>query len=460
MMAPMPQSDSDPATPPRHSVCVLILTVALVLRLAWLAATYALPAVSDEHSYWSASKTYAEGRGTAPPYLPPGLPLFGAALVRVFGDSVNIMRLAMCLVGVMNVWLVNRTARVAFGESAALWAMGIAAVFPPWIFLSSAMLSQTLSATFTLAAAWASLCIVRSKRIGYAVPMGSATGLGALVRPSLLPMAGIGVLVCLFALRNRRGVGGAALVTLATAVPILPLTALNYRASGEPVLISLNNGWNLYAGNNPDTHWYGTWLLASDASLRDASPAVAAARRQTEDLRGAHRYKALSSLARRHIVDHPIDFGVRVLSRLRTFWGFDTFTPAKLRAVAPQTWSTPKVAVLLGLNAGAFVAVMVLAILAIGMFEPGIPRFSAVILAGLVAANMAAYLVAFAHPTYHFACMGPLFMLAAGPLRTLWSLRLAGVRELLGRWTKCKLVLIVALLAIQVEWLLFMARRF
>jgi hypothetical protein len=167
----------------------------------------------------------------------------------------------------------------------------------------------------------------------------------------------------------------------------------------------------------------------------------------------------MSSLARKHIMAHPADFGVRLLSRLRTFWAFDTFTPTNLRAADPQTWGTPQVAALLALNATVYVGVMILAVLSAGTFAPGGPRFAALVLVGLVAANMVAYLVAFAHPTYHFACMGPVFILAAGPMRTLATHRLAGLRELLERWTKTKIALSLVLLGIQVEWVLFMARR-
>jgi hypothetical protein len=55
--------------------------------------------------------------------------------------------------------------------------------------------------------------------------------------------------------------------------------------------------------------------------------------------------------------------------------------------------------------------------------------------------------------------MGPVFILAAGPMRTLATHRLAGLRELLERWTKTKIALSLVLLGIQVEWVLFMARR-
>lgn len=461
MMTNMASTIDTRAARRRRTPFWIIILLAVLTRLGWYAATYELPAVSDENNYWLAAKTYAAGQGTAPPYWPPGTPLFGAGVVLLFGDSIAVMRLAMCPVGVVNVWLVYRTTRVILSEDAALCAMGIATFYPPWIYLSAAMLSQTLSATFVLAATWGALDIIASKRMYYAVPVGLATGLGALVRPSLLPMVAVGVFACLYLQRNRRGLVGAALVALSTAIPILPVTALNYRATGEFLLLSSNNGWNLYAGNNPDTHWYATWLLASDPKLRELSSAVASGRAAAEEGRNAvQRYEIMATLARKHILEHPAEFCIRALSRFRTFCAFDSFTPAKLHGVAPTTWGSAAIGGLLLLNAATYVAIAILAVLSIGTFAGPISRLGALVIVGMILANMVAYLMAFAHPTYHFACLGLLFILAAGPLLVLLSKRMGGAPELLARWTKTKIVLILVVLAIQVEWVLFMARRF
>lgn len=438
----------------------IVLAGAFSLRLAWFMISRDLPIAGDEYNYWIAAQMYAAGQAPVPPYWPPGTPLFGAGVIVLLGDNISTLRLAMCAVGVLNVWLVYWIARLVLSASAARWAVGLAAFFPPWVFVGSSFLSQTLSATYTLVATWAALQIIVRRQIRFAIPLGIAVGLGTLVRPSLLPMAVIGVLVCVLAHRNRRGVAAAALVAVTTAMPILPFTLINHRVTGEYLMLSTNNGWNLYAGNNPDTHWYATWLLASDPDLRASSAAVAAGRSQTAALNPVQRHRVWSALAQNHIVQEPMDFAVRVLSRFRTYWAFDSSTPADLRAFAPWNWGRVVVAAMLAVNAAIYVAIVVAAALSIGTFRDKPVRLQALVLVAMIVANMAAYLVAFAHPTYHFCCMGLLFILAAGPMRTLFTGRLLGFRALLARWTATKLVLVVLILAIQVEWVLFMARRF
>ena len=157
-------------------LAVLLVAAALVLRLAYVDDTpgYALrhDAVDyDVHARSIAqgdgfSKTLAHGRPTA--FRPPGYPYFLGAVYHVFKadrepvkQRVHVARIAQAFVGTAIVALVGVLAAQLWGSVAALVALGLAAIYLPFILVGGAVMSEPLFDVFMLA----SLSAVLSYRL-------------------------------------------------------------------------------------------------------------------------------------------------------------------------------------------------------------------------------------------------------------------------------------------------------
>ena len=171
-------------------LAVALLVGAFVLRLAYVDATpgYVLrhDAVDyDVHARSIAqgegfSKTLAHGRPTA--FRPPGYPYFLGAVYHVFKadrepvkERVHTARVAQAFVGTALVALVGLVAAQLWGSIAGLVALGLAAIYLPFILVGGAVMSEPLFDVFMLASLAAVLAYRGSRhRARYA--LGAAGG--------------------------------------------------------------------------------------------------------------------------------------------------------------------------------------------------------------------------------------------------------------------------------------------
>jgi 4-amino-4-deoxy-L-arabinose transferase-like glycosyltransferase len=266
-------------------LAVLLVAAALVLRLAYVDATpnYVLrhDAVDyDVHARSIAqgdgfSKTLAHGRPTA--FRPPGYPYFLGAIYHVFKadrdpvkERVHVARIAQAFVGTALVALVGVLAAQLWGSVAALVALGLAAVYLPFILVGGAVMSEPLFDVFMLASLAAALAYRRSPhRYRWALLAGVMAGLATLTRAQAL------ILLVPLALalwdgrpwRARPALGPPLVLVLVALLTIAPWTVRNARELHAFVPVSTQFGSAL-AGTYNDSARADTQNPASWQGLR------------------------------------------------------------------------------------------------------------------------------------------------------------------------------------------------
>jgi hypothetical protein len=229
----------------------LILLVALALRVAQVERTSYRP-INDAESYltlasqvahtgdYSTSHLPATGAGgTLGPsaYFPPGFPYFLALVDLIDGHTgpsrtpghaqpgfdpgaVKPARISQAVVGTIVVALIGLVALEAFGETVALFALALAAVYPVFIALSAVLVAENLMTALVLAATWAGLRAGRSPRpYRWIAAAGALAGLATLTHVNAIVLV---VPLGLAAWRARRSVRAPALLLAVTVLVLTP----------------------------------------------------------------------------------------------------------------------------------------------------------------------------------------------------------------------------------------------
>jgi 4-amino-4-deoxy-L-arabinose transferase-like glycosyltransferase len=186
---------------------VVIVLIALLLRIAVVAADSGYKPINDAFEYDYYGRSIAAGHGYGPSgYLRqggpaairgPGYPYLLGAVYAVSDDSRTTGRLLNCLLGAASVLLVYLIAKRVWGRRTALLAAGFTAVFPPLVLLSRELVSESLFIPLELAAV---LCVLEFRRSGrrmsWALAAGALCGAAILTRNTglaLLPPIGFGL---------------------------------------------------------------------------------------------------------------------------------------------------------------------------------------------------------------------------------------------------------------------------
>jgi len=232
-----------------------LVLLALALRLLHLHeisrdVLYRYPRL-DEDYYYDHAAAMAAGRPPELPFWrPPGLMLALAVVFKLLGGGLLYPRLIQILLSTSCVVIVYGLARRFFSTTVALIAAGWVAVYAVLIDFTVAIKATTWVVFLDLLLLW--ILAEASRRRSRWLPLagGLALGLSALFRPVIIVFLPA---VMLWIFLNREGKRLSlhlGLLLLGTALPILPVSVVNTRAAGTPVLISTNGGVNLFIGNN------------------------------------------------------------------------------------------------------------------------------------------------------------------------------------------------------------------
>jgi hypothetical protein len=200
--ASTPALVSRPSAAP--ALVIGLLMVALVARMGVVLATSDFEPINDAAGYVELAESVSAGEGYPPSskvpgnqpavYTPPGWPYVLGGVYALVGDDVTAARLVQAaLVGVAGVVLVGLVAFQLWGTTAALLALGLAAVYPPLVVSASGLLSEPLFVVLELGSVAAVVELRRSGRLRWAAVAGALAGLAILTRVNgavlLLPLA-------------------------------------------------------------------------------------------------------------------------------------------------------------------------------------------------------------------------------------------------------------------------------
>lgn len=171
-----------------------LLALALAVRVAVVAATaghYVLR--TDALDYYSIAVSVIHGHGFGPTHFsaipgptafrPPLYPLALAALFEVTGPSVTAALVAQAVVGVATVAVVGLLGWQLWGRRVALWALAVAAVYPPLVLAGSSLVAESVLNLFAVGSVAAAVQHRRAPRgPWWAVLAGALAGLVALDR--------------------------------------------------------------------------------------------------------------------------------------------------------------------------------------------------------------------------------------------------------------------------------------
>ena len=278
----------------RRSLAALF-AVALVVRIAAIAATPGYAPRHDDRDYDRLAWAMASGDGYPPvrirgheyavAYRPPLWPAVLGAGYAVTGHHVLAGRIETALLGALGVVALAWVAGALLGPRAAWWAGAIGAVYLPLVLMSGVLESETL---FVLCALLALGCALR----GWAVAAGVAVGLATLARvDGLVLLAGVLPLI---------GLRRSPYVLAACALAIAPWTVRNAIALHAFVPVSTESGATLAGTYNAasmhDGFAPGSWvLLRHTPDLRVVEHNLAPVRQD----------RALRDAALRFIARHP-----------------------------------------------------------------------------------------------------------------------------------------------------------
>lgn len=239
-----------------------VAAVALFARLCaafWGASRF--PPSADGYYYHRLAHRLASGEGytwrwpdgvvTHAAHYPVGYPGLLAPSYALFGTTPLVAMVINALVGTLGCWAIFAATRRHVGRRTALVAGTLAALHPALVFYTPALMTEGVVAAGWAVAAWcageAALASGRSRH-GWFVAASVVMGLATLVRPQSVLLAPF---VGAIAWPGRRG-SGAVVATALTVACCAPWTLRNCDQMGRCAFVSVNGGWNMLIGTDPD----------------------------------------------------------------------------------------------------------------------------------------------------------------------------------------------------------------
>ena len=212
--------------------------------------------VSDELDYFGRGARLAKGRPIADVGArPPGTELAYSLLFRIFGISRVVARMGNVVLSSATIPIIYWLGQRMGGRRVALFAAGIAAIYPGFIAFSHYLWSETLYTFLVLGSLALTVSALEGSLHRKLVAAGILLGASALTREmGAVLAAALGLwLLSVHRTAPRRGVVAAALLGMACLLVVVPWSLQLSRHTGTLSFVSQTTYLNLYLGNGaPD----------------------------------------------------------------------------------------------------------------------------------------------------------------------------------------------------------------
>lgn len=307
-----------------RTLLLLLFCVGLLLRLfvaEFLAGGLGRPAVEgDERSYVGLAQRMSEGQGYVAPNgkataaRMPAIPFLAYAVYSTQA-SVVLLRCLMCVLGSTLVFAVYLLASEVLPRRAAMVAAALTAIMPSWVYPSSNVETDVVTAVLATVMAWLLLKGLRTHSYALLLGGGIVLGVACLTRPTSYAIYPAVILWLLMIARDRkRFLVSAALISGATFVVVLPWGIRNQVVLDKFIFLTTKGGSELWKSNNPNA----TGILAHDhAYFRTTGQFLFPDEIYPDEV---ERAAAFQKDALRFINNNPSRFLRLSLIRVREFW--------------------------------------------------------------------------------------------------------------------------------------------
>jgi 4-amino-4-deoxy-L-arabinose transferase-like glycosyltransferase len=245
----------------------VILLLALVLRLAWIAYAHPNPndgRFDDTLFYDHAAQALAAGQGF-PGFFdaqtagwPPGYPLLLAGIYKAFGHGFLLPGLLNVFAGVATCLLVYLIGARVFERRAGLVGALLLAVLPSHIYRTTLLMTEVLTGAMVALLAYLLLTWVLRKggpSLWQAAALGVLFGAFALTRGEALALLPVALIAWKLVEPSwRRFAGGASLMVAASVLVIAPWTVRNAIAMDAFIPVASGLGHTFLAGHQDDPY--------------------------------------------------------------------------------------------------------------------------------------------------------------------------------------------------------------
>ena len=250
----------------RHGLALALL-MGLVCRVVMTTVVHgwdALPLTQDDAIYIGITKALVDTGRLDTHHFPVGYPLFLAPFLMLGSSAPPAIRSAHVLLGLLTIVLVSRIAAMLYGDRVGVVAGWLTSVYPPLVFMTGRIMSETLFTAILMASIYQFLLSDRDQSVKQSAIASALFGLASLVRSNLISMLAF---VPLWNLTQRgaslrfRLVNTAVCATIMVAILMLPGFYFLW-SKGEFIPFATNAGQTFYGANNPLAN--GGWVQVED----------------------------------------------------------------------------------------------------------------------------------------------------------------------------------------------------
>ncbi|HEX6790528.1 MAG TPA: glycosyltransferase family 39 protein [Candidatus Krumholzibacteria bacterium] len=253
-----------------------ICVVAFAIRLALVLHAGERVLVDDETGYDNIALNvvgghgYRVGYGDTPPHPTaargPTYVFYVAAFYAVFGHHVVPPLVGHCLLDVLSCILAYYIALRLFRSArGALMAAALYALYPPFIFNATQLITETVTNATFLGALAAFLRFVDTRRTGDLLVSGLCVGLGTLIKPPMAPLGAVFALALGRTLGWGRAIRAGAITCVVTALVLSPWIIRNQLVFHEFIPGVTLVGYTFWGGTAPGNAMHTVGSMADPA---------------------------------------------------------------------------------------------------------------------------------------------------------------------------------------------------